>query len=130
MAAITGITGDVTSWANNTQLAVTGTKPAQFTLNMQGDDIDVTSFATTGSESHIKGLSSWSGSFTAQLATPAIGALGLVTFSAGYTTLLDAWTMAVKGNAHEVTSFLATEKAFIPGLYSCCLLYTSPSPRD
>lgn len=116
MAAVTGILGAVTSWAGtfNTSL-LTGTRPAQFVLNMAGDDLDTTAFADSGVETHIKGLSSWSGSFTAQLATPANGNLGLVTFSAGYTTNLNAWNLTANANALETTAFTGTEKTFIPG---------------
>lgn len=118
MAAITGITGAVTSWTNNTQLISTGSKPMQFSLDVDCDEHDVTAFDTTGAQAYIKGLRSWGGSFTAQLATPAIGALGLVTFSAGYVVNLNAFSVNIACAEHEVTAFAATEKAYIPGMFN------------
>ncbi len=116
MAAVSGILGVVTSWSGTFNASLlTGSRPAQFSLNMAGDDLDTTAFADLGVETHIKGLSSWSGSFTAQLAAPAIGALGLVTFAGGYVTNLNAWTLNAAANALETTAFGATVKTFIPG---------------
>lgn len=118
MAVLTGITGSVTSWAGSAfnGSLLTGSRPAQFTLNMTGEDIDTTAFADSGIQTHIKGLSSWAGQFTAQLAEPAIGNLGLVTFSAGYTTNLNAWSIqANQQSVGPVTAFAGTEHAYIPG---------------
>ena len=120
MAALTGITGALTSWGSGSihaQLAATGTQPASFTLNLEGEDFDVTAFESAGVGQHIKGLQGWSFDATAQLKVPDHGALGLVTYTAGYTTNLNAWTLDVQRAEFDVTAFAATEKAYIPGKY-------------
>lgn len=120
MAAVTGITGAVTSWAGaqNTQLIATGSEPSSFTLNFEGQEFDTTTFSSAGVSSFIKGLSAWSGQIVQQLKTPATGDLGLVTFSAGYAANLNAWDMAVDVPALEVTAFGATVRSYIPGKLS------------
>ena len=119
MAAITGITGAVTSWAGtqNTQLIATGSEPARFNLTIDADEFDTTTFATTGSETSLKGLRSVTGEITMQLKTAAIGNLGAVTFSAGYTTNLDEWELSVEGREFRSTAFADTAHAYIPGTY-------------
>lgn len=120
MAAITGITGAVTSWAGtqNTQLIATGSEPASFTLDVDGDEFDTTTFATTGAETALKGLYSWGGEITQQFKTAQIGSAGSVVFSAGYVTNLNNWELVVTGTEYETTAFGSlTAKTFIPGTF-------------
>ncbi len=117
MAVITGITGSVTSWAGagfNASL-LTGGRAASFSLSMAMDDLDTTAFADAGVGTAIRGLSSWSGSWTAHLATPANGSLGSVAGTGLYVTNLNAWTLNATQQSIESTSFAGTEKSFIPG---------------
>lgn len=118
MAAITGITAAI-SWVGteNAYLASTGQDPARFTLDYDGDDFDATTLATTGSEAHLKGLTSLSGTWTGQLKAAAHGAEGLITFSAGTVLNANSWDMEIVRAAHEVTAFAATAKAYIPGVW-------------
>lgn len=120
MAVITGITGAVTSWAGSgfNGSLLTGSRPAQFSLSMAMDDLETTAFADSGVGTHIRGLSSWSGSFTAQLAAPSNGSLGSVAGTGLYVTNINAWTLEAQQMAHESTAFAATTKAFIPGMIS------------
>lgn len=122
MSASIGAAGSV-AWIGGThaQLAGTGTSPMEWTLNLNGDDMESTAFGTAGPESHIKGLQSWEGEFTAYLKTPDHGAAGLVTFAAGTVLNMNAWDMNISRSDIEVTSFNATNptvKAFIPGLFN------------
>lgn len=117
--AISGITGAITSWAGTDHGALlTGQRPFNATLNYTADDVDTTAFADGGIETHIPGLTGWSVTWTAQLATPAIGAMGLVTFSGGYVSNLNAWTLNAVQAALEVPEFGTALKTFIPGLIS------------
>lgn len=118
MAITTGIAGAVTSWASNTQFIATGSEPAAFTLEFEGQEFDTTTFASAGISSFLKGLSGWRGQITQQIKTPATGDLGLVTFTAGYTTNLTYWDLAVDVAEHETTTFGATTRAYIPGKLS------------
>lgn len=103
---------------NNAQLAGTGCEPVDWKLNVNADEFETTPFAATDPIStYLKGLYSWDFEFTTTLKVAEIGALGLVTFSAGYVTNLNAWTMEIERAAHEVTAFGATCKAYIPGRY-------------
>jgi hypothetical protein len=47
--------------------------------------------------------------------TPCEGSAGLVTFTAGYTTLLNAWDLEVQGSEFESTAFGDTVKKYTPG---------------
>ena len=117
MAVITGITGSVTSWAGsgfNASL-LTGGRANQFSLNMDMDNLDTTAFADAGVSTAIRGPSSWSGSWTAYLATPQNGSLGSVAGTGLYVSNLNAWTLNCTQQAIESTAFSATTKAFIPG---------------
>jgi hypothetical protein len=120
MAAVPGITGEITSWATgiNAQLAGTGTTPNEATINMEAEEFDSTAFDTTGAAAYIKGLRSWSVEFNAYL--KAIdhggGTNGLVTFSAGYTTGIRAWTLDVVRDMFDATVFGDAVKTYVAGL--------------
>jgi len=126
MAAVTGMAGSV-SWANGstgsnhtqfTSNSTTGGVPIRFTLNLNADEYDTTSFAASDPTSlFLKGLSSWDGEFEILTPTAEIGSNGLVTFSPGYTANISAYDLEVERNVHEVTAFGATAKTFIPGVY-------------
>lgn len=119
MAVITGITGSL-SWGGsgeNAQLAGTGVEGQEFRLNLNGAEFDTTNFSTTGATTHIKGLTSWDGEFTGIIKAINHGALGLVTFSAGYTANLNRWNMTIERDSFDATVFAATEMAFAPGCW-------------
>lgn len=117
MAAVTGITGAVTSWAGtqNTRLISTGAKPASFTLNVPAPANPTTGFSDVGIRTMLKDIYDWSGTISAQLAAPSSGTAGLVTFAAGYTTNLNSWNLTIAGEEFPVTAFGAAARAFIPG---------------
>lgn len=119
MSVVIGYPGSVT-WAgatNNAQLATTGAEPVEWRLNIRGDEYETTAFAGTGAQTtFIKGLTQWDGEFTATLKSPEHGALGLVTFAAGYTAQIMEWSIDIVRDAIDVTTFAATERAFLPGL--------------
>lgn len=119
MGVITGITGSV-AWAGsgeNAQLATTGAEGQEFRLNLNGVEFDSTNFSTTGASTHVKGLSSWDGEFTGIIKAINHGALGLVTYSAGYVVNMKRWTMNIERDTFDSTVFGATEMAFAPGCW-------------
>lgn len=120
MAALTGITGEITSWATgiNAQLAGTGTTPSEATINMEAEEFDSTAFDTTGMAAYIKGLKSWSVEFTAflKIIDHGGGSNGLVTYSAGYTTGIKSWTMDITRDSFDSTIFGDAVKTFAPGI--------------
>lgn len=113
---ISGITGAITSWAGtfHGQL-LTGQRPQSATLTYDAPAIDTTAFADSGIETAIPDLTAWTVSWNAMLATPAHGALGLVTFSGGYVSNLNSFTVNMHQNEIPVTAFQATTNAWIPG---------------
>jgi hypothetical protein len=115
MAAVTGINGAVTSWANNTHLISTGSKPFSFNLTMEGDNLDSTSFSSAGVGEAIKGLTGWYVEMEGWTVLPCEGSAGLVTFTAGYTTLLDSWELEVQGTEYASTAFGDTVRKHVPG---------------
>lgn len=121
MGASIGNLGTVT-WSTgvHAQLAGTGTQPREWTLDLEGDELDTTVLGNTGAMTAIPGLQSWSGSFKALLKVPAYGNGGLVTFAAGYTVNLNSWDMSIVRDVIDTTIFNATSptvKSFIPGLF-------------
>lgn len=126
MAVITGVTGQITSWAGTTHGYIGGTAAGvatgvtvkDATLTMECEEFDATAFTTTGYAAAIKGLRSWSCEWTAYLKDIAHGgaANGLVTYTGGYTTNLNAWTMDVTRDELDSTQFSDTVKTYIPGL--------------
>ena len=124
---ILGATGSVvwsngTTGTNNTLLSsngVTGGNPVRWTLRPNADKFNTTAFTTTDpTTTFLKGLTSWLGEFEAMIPGPEIGSGGLVTFSAGYVTNLQEWSLDISRPALETTVFGATAKTFLPGLYS------------
>lgn len=117
MAAISGITGAVTSWSGTTNayLAATGVEPAQFNLTLEGTELDTTSFTDAGVGTAIKGLAGWFAEWETWLKAPAEGSAGLVTYTAGYTANLNAWELEAEADEFESTAFGGTVKAYTPG---------------
>ena len=118
MAAITGATGSVTSWAGaaNTLLIATSSAPSSFTINYSADEMDTTGFAATNSMTAIAGLKTWSGSISTRYQAAQIGAAGSVTYASGDVLNTNAWQMSMASAAKETTAFGASVKSFIPSL--------------
>lgn len=113
---VSGIRGAVTSWAGTFHGALlTGQRPNQATLTYDAPEIDTTAFADLGIETAIPDITAWTVSWTAQLATPAHGALGLVTFTNGYVSNLNTFTVNCHQNEIKTTAFQAATNAWIPG---------------
>lgn len=113
---VSGIRGAITSWAGTFHGALlTGQRPQSATLTYNAPSLDTTGFADLGVSTAIPGLTDWTVSWTAQLATPAHAAMGLVTFSGGYVSNLNAFTVNMHQSELPVTAFQATANAFIPG---------------
>lgn len=118
MAAFVGINGAVTSWANNTQFITTGSEPIEFDINPDALEFDSTAFSALGISTFIKGLPSWSGQIRMRLKTAQTGDTGLVSYTAGFTSILKRWSMAVEVASHESTQFGDAARTFIPGKLS------------
>lgn len=120
MAVITGVGGSVT-WggSDNENDLVAKTSQADWSLNIAGEALDVTEFATTGHMSYIDGLYSWSAQFSGFLATPNEGSAGTVAVTGGYDHNIRSWSLDVSGEALESTTFATTgARTFVPGLYN------------
>lgn len=126
MAATTGLTGDVVSWAGTFNAATLALiKPASFSMNNPGVALDSTGFAGGAARvmTKIPGLRSWGGSISGYLATPATGMLGSVATSGSeYVANVRSWDMAlacnVVGDGGDATPFAPTGgwMAKYPGL--------------
>lgn len=126
MAVTPGILGLVTSWGSSdftsALIGSTYAKPFEFTLDLQGDTPDRTTFVSGGATfgRNIKGLKSWDGKITAQLGTPVIGSLGLVTFASGYTANCYGFEVNISAAVHPATVFAGSSgvkwRSFVPGL--------------
>ena len=126
MAAHVGLTGLVTSWANNSHLigaGVAGSKPSAFTLNLEADEFDTTPFTSGGAvyTSHLSGLRSITGEIRTRIDGAKLGNTGLITFSSGYVVGAKSYNLNLSATEHETTAFNATApvaKTWIPGLLS------------
>jgi hypothetical protein len=119
MAAITGLTSDVVSWAGTFNAALLALlKPGSFTLNTNADSLDTTSYdaGAAAVRSKIKGLKSWDAEFQAQLANPRSGIGGNVTGSA-YATNIQRFELSLRAAALDSTTFTTTgARTFASGL--------------
>lgn len=120
MAATTGLTGAVTSWAGTFNAATLALlKPASFSLDSTAAELDTTGYNAGAAtvRSKIKGLKGWSGQFSGYLATPTNGIAGSVS-GAAYTTNVRSWDMSLRAAAVETTAWPITAnwRTFTPGL--------------
>jgi hypothetical protein len=122
-----GLTGAVTSWGSNGTFADNIAKdlnlPAEFTLDMDGVDLDVTPFVgPTIVETHTPGLRSWGGTITGFLGSSSgQDALGGAVATAEYDLNVRSWNMTLTARELDVTSWtnLSTRwMAYAPGLVS------------
>src|SRR5574343_672192 len=105
MTATQGILGQVVSWTGAfTSATLALIKPAEFTVNLSAAEIDTTGYAAGAAavRSKIKGLKGISGNIGGFLATPNNGIAGSVTGLTN-TTLIRAWTIALRADALEST---------------------------
>jgi len=106
-----GIEGELTSFgsANFNSVMLAAMKPSGCTLNVAGDVVDVTALTDT-IQANTPGLKAWTIQTDAfALATPAIGANGLITLSSGYALHCYGWTVNIAPVAvHDITEFSAS----------------------
>lgn len=124
MAVITGVTGEVTSWANNTLLIDTNSAPATFTLDYVADEHDTTAFGATSAMTAIAGLPSWSGTISTRYDAAQIGNGGSVTYSSGHVVNVNGWSMEMTSDPKPVTALSASAKAYLPSLIRWAGQYT------
>lgn len=122
MAAVYGITGEVTSWTNNSRLISSGSQPSAFTANIVGDAVDSTAFDATNSNEFVPGLKSISGTITTLYDAPIIGAAGGVGWAtvAYYVTNIQSWLLRMSRATTDTTEFntgaVPDWRSFTPGL--------------
>lgn len=125
----TGITGDVTSWANNAggagelHVGVAGSAESAFTLRYRADEIDATAFLLTNrSATQITGLTSWDGTITQRLDSAVTGVGGSVTWSqlgATLQAIVRSWSLTLTAPPIDVTTFSTTgPRSFVSGVMS------------
>ena len=131
MAIVTAATGLVTSWAGTPNTALVGSSnssPAEFTLNLNAPEADVTAFVSGGvnSRSYLSTLIDWSGTIKCQMKPATIGSAGNITFAGmpqvtGANINVGGWTLDLSAyTSPPVTAMAAsapTYQAFIPGIY-------------
>jgi hypothetical protein len=128
MTAISGITGKVTSWAGYADLIDAATSDtvfgdAEFSLNFEGGELDVTEFGASGTvvRSFLNSVRAYSASVSGWFHDSAqTGASGLVTFANGYVANANAWSLNIGWDEHQVTEFAdgtgVLQHSWIPGL--------------
>lgn len=121
MAATIPVSGEVTSWTNNSGLVSGGVKASQIVWNLGADEGDVTAFESpTVAAEYISGLRNATGTITTFLTPATYGTEGLVTASTNYTTGAKSWNMTIGIDEADSTAFDAsglTYRSFIPGIY-------------
>src|SRR5579862_4721356 len=113
MAAIPGIFGLVNSWGSGSdfshKLVTSNNKPASITCRISGEAHPSVTFtsSTPGAvyPRRTKGLHAWSGTINQQLATPQVGARGLLTYSSGYALNVRSYQIQISASALESTIF-------------------------
>ena len=134
MAAVASTTGLVTSWGSNGSAtdyligsSVSTSNPAEFTLNMNAPEEDVTAFVSGGlnSMSYIPNLISWDGSIKCFMKPATLGSSGLLTFSGMPTSTnvvnCKSWEVTLNSTPQDVTAFASggtTYRSFIPTIYN------------
>lgn len=123
MAAVTGLTGEVSSWNGTFNAALLALlAPAEFSLEMTGASLETTAFTpATGTQTvvatKIPGLREWRGSFAGSQATATNGIAGTVS-GANYSTNVRAWEITMTAAELDTTVFQTANswKTFAPGL--------------
>lgn len=134
MAAVASTTGLVTSWGSNGSAtdyligsSVATSNPAEFVLNMNAPEADVTAFVSGGlnSMSYLPNLISWDGSIKCFMKPATLGTSGLLTFTGmpTSTTVVNckSWEVTLNSTPQDVTAFASggtTYRSFIPTIYN------------
>jgi|SRR5690606_12549737 len=112
---VVGAEGEVTSWGAAGFYAnlIAAISPNQATITEVCDEIETTPLGS-GVGRFIPGLRSWSGSITANaFATPRLGNVGLVTWSAGgYALHVESFDLTLEAGSHDITSFSGTPPTY------------------
>lgn len=131
MGTILGVGGGVTLTGASTNEAdlISKTTSTDWSLTVNGDALNTTSFVTAGPETYTGGLYDWSFSFNGYTTTAIVGAAGSISVTNGYDHNIRDWTLAISTTALEETGFdnvdASTNKCrfYKPGLYNATVGY-------